>query len=67
MQNDKGEERREEDRERKEEGREERKGENRRKEGREKEGRNRLTDIKNKLVVTNGEKAARRDKIGVHS
>ena len=30
-------------------------------------GRNRLTDIKNKLVVTNGEKAARRDKIGVHS
>lgn len=28
-------------------------------------GRNKLTDIKNKLVVTNGEKALGRDKIRV--
>ena len=39
------------------------------KEGKEErnKGRNRLTDIKDKLVVTNGEKEVGRDKIGVHN
>ena len=57
--------RRKERREPKEGRKEERKKE--RKKGKKEErnkGRNRLTDIKNKLVITNGEKAVRRDKVG---